>query len=533
MNGFRTLVWVRWRILINSVLKVGALQSLNQILEYAGRILLLFCLGSMSLAATIPLAYAGSRWGLAPDTRPVHYVLLFLFLFWQGAPYLYDAATAKDSFDLQNFLVLPIPPARIASWNVGMAFLDPMVLFFLPGSAAFVLGAATSDLGAGIVLAGTWVAFLALNVPLFHLGATARGASRWAAGALRLGQVVAFGSLGVLATIALSSTRTRPLFEWAPWCLPSGWAAAGLGAALRGGALGTWAATLALLGALGAAAAFLDVRWAVRNAVQGRREGLSGANRKGTGLLGRLGVPILAKELTYLSRSAVVRSAIFFSVAATGGYFAMRLAFPTLGLKPLAGRTATIYLACLLLAQSQFLDRYARNHWGWDEGGVRAYLSGPVRILDVVRWKMAAAFAVCSFSLVLALVLFLVLVGSPDPRDVAFTAGGAVAVAVYHFGHGALASAWFPRAEKFAGSRKGHRPNTFEAFLGSAFRVPFYALLGGAIHLYAKSPPTGFAALGLVLAVSGGAAYGFSALAASFLERRPEFLTEAVARPPE
>ncbi len=525
MTELRTLLWLRYRLLVNST------RTIPQIMEKLAKILMYCAIAALSVMCAVVFGFLAYHWVLDPQPHPLHIMLLGLFVFWQICPQLAKLTDGVDLFDLRRYLILPIAPERIATCNSRLTFSEPMVLFFVPGFLAFTIGGLIASTGAGLLIGLTALTFLACNATLLHLSRTARHALQ---GRGRLLQACMFVGILVPSIAAAYGLSYGNSPNWIPRAavltLPSGWAAAGLASVVITGRVHWWLLSIAAMWLLAAGAERLDVRWSVEHAVLARDSGPSGVNREGSGIPGRLRNAVIGKELTYLLRSNLARDGLLLSMLPLPYAIFRLLAKDLPALRPVHGLTG---LALLFLFFLAIFDRYSRNHWGWDGAGVRAYFLAPVTPQQVIRGKIMAALILFAGLAALSLLLYLRLVYLPAPLDLAFIVGTATAALIFHLAEGSLTSLWFARSDDMTRSDKQTRGSVLASLLRGLIRTPFYLLLGGSAFLYFSTGPIGFLGLGIAMLAAIGLTAWLPIVVAGLLRWKPEKVIDVVCKKPD
>ncbi len=177
----RAFVWLRWRMLLNSLEKTGArdrLERFSLAIERLGPIMAaVFMIPSVLALAAIASAVG---YGLGRGDQPsflfaaMRYLLLFVPIASIVGPLFLPAA---DRTNPVRLLLLPIPrrtlyaaQAATALGDVWVVLMLPIVLFLPIGlAAAGALGAAVIVLAAGVIFLAVVVGLSALATSVLHL----------------------------------------------------------------------------------------------------------------------------------------------------------------------------------------------------------------------------------------------------------------------------------------------------------------------------------------------------------------------------
>lgn len=177
----RAFAWMRWRILVNSLEKTGARDTVERFslaIEHITPILLLVLLVPSALVLAGVAGYSGYE--LAAQSRTlvpfefIRYLLLALTGFAIVGPILVPAA---DRTNAVRLLLLPIPPRALYVAQLGSTLTDPWTLMMLPVALALPVGvlaggapvAALTALAAGLLFIFTISGITALITTILHL----------------------------------------------------------------------------------------------------------------------------------------------------------------------------------------------------------------------------------------------------------------------------------------------------------------------------------------------------------------------------
>lgn len=376
----------------------------------------------------------------------------------------------RESFDLRRMLVYPVTPALTWTYELLAGLIgDPFSMFW-----SFLLAGALA--GAGLARPGGWVLLLALVHLLFALGTVCLVSllQELLARALRVRRVrevgVAAIYLGCLLVLLHVGTgglrglwRLMGTFYGVRWLVyPPALADRAAGLLYNRELLAAlpWiaaqAATLALT-------AWASYRLALADALAGA-EGVrvrGDAGGSGWPIPGRVG-PILEKELKYLLRHPLmaVLALVIPGLAAILGWAGLPLKLD--GAQELLAALPLFAFALYTLLVTQVVWI---NAFGWDRGGARLWFLAPVRPVDVLRAKNAAA-RVVALGIFAASALALFATGGLPP---AWAILGALAL---HLGAGV----WLVTAGNVVSILNG-RPGSHALQRGASV-APFSALLG-------------------------------------------------------
>jgi hypothetical protein len=172
----RAFLWMRWRVLVNSLERTGARDTLERFsvaIDKLGPIIALVLLIPSSLALLVVGMIAG--FGLATGDWPIaievirYFLLLGLALTVIGPIIL----PTRDSGSVVRFLLLPIPRISLYVGQMAGAIADPWIVLMVP----VVLGVGIG-LAVGLSFIGALVAFAAgAAFLLFVLGLTSLASS--------------------------------------------------------------------------------------------------------------------------------------------------------------------------------------------------------------------------------------------------------------------------------------------------------------------------------------------------------------------
>lgn len=433
---------------------------------------------AVMLVLAVPVGIAMAALGTGPAAwRAVRYGSLVqlaasgLFIgIWSSWTALGLTLNDRESFDLRRMLVYPVSPALTFVYEQVAALVgDPFSLFW----SLLLFGAFG---GAALARPGAWLVMLALTHVLFAFGTVCMVSllQELLARALRMRRVRELGVAAIyigclLVAVHVSTGGARGVWQVMLTLTELRWAAypAALAseAALRlyhGESLHAlpWIAGQALAVLLTGWAAY---RLALADALAGGAGGQGSGAAGGLGwrIPGRMG-PILEKELKYLLRHPLM-SVLGLVVPALAGIIGWAgLPIPLPGAPELSGAMPLFAFALytLLVTQTVWL-----NAFGWDRGAARTWFLAPVRAVDVLRAKNAAARLV-SFGIFTACAVAL-FVTAPLPPAWALLAALAL-----HLGAGG----WFVTAGNLVSILSG-RPGSHTLQRGASV-APFSALLG-------------------------------------------------------
>jgi ABC-2 type transport system permease protein len=379
----------------------------------------------------------------------------------------------RESFDLRRMLVYPVTPALTWVYELAAGLVgDPFSVFWSLLLAGALVGAA-------VARPGGWVLLLALVYLLFAVGTVCLVAllQELLARALRVKRVRELGVAAVylgflLVMVHVGTGGLRGLWrmlgslQLARWVVyPAALADAGAGLLYRR----ELAAALPWIAAQVAAVALTG--WAsYRLALADALAGVEGVHVRGAAagsgwrIPGRLG-PILEKELKYLLRHPLVAvlALVVPGVAAVLGW--ARLPVALAGASELATAIPLFAFALYTLLVTQVVWI---NAFGWDGGGARLWFLAPVRGVDVLRAKNAAA-RILALAIFAASALALFATGGVPPAWVL------LAALALHLGAGG----WLVTAGNVVSILNG-RPGSHALQRGASV-APFSALLGLAI----------------------------------------------------
>ena len=173
---FRAFLWMRWRVLVNSLERTGARDTLERFsvaIEKLGPIMALILLVPSGLALfglsmTAGFGVATGSW-LLPMQLIRFFLLLGLALTIVGPIVL----PTRDSGNVVRLLLLPIPRAALYASQVMAALADPWIVLMVPVLVGVPIGLAVGlQFGTALVALAAGTAFL-----LFILGLTSLAAS--------------------------------------------------------------------------------------------------------------------------------------------------------------------------------------------------------------------------------------------------------------------------------------------------------------------------------------------------------------------
>ena len=233
LNILRAFAWMRWRVLVNSLERTGARDTLERLsiaVEQIGPLLAaaLFIPSAFGLAALS--GYAGYALGSAPDRIPVMFeVLRFLLLAAVAlsivGPIMLPASERTNAVRL---LLLPIPRSVLYIAQAASALTDPWNLLVVPMVLAFPVGLALSGALASslvAIVAGALLLVVLLGLSsvvtlVLHLAMRDRRRGEW----LVLAFIVVLPLAAMLPSlIQLEGRRERsqrqsePRAEMMPW----------------------------------------------------------------------------------------------------------------------------------------------------------------------------------------------------------------------------------------------------------------------------------------------------------------------------
>ena len=177
MKGIlRAFLWMRWRVLINSLERTGARDTLERFsvaVEKLGPIIALVLLIPTSLALlvlgmTAGFGLANGQWAIAIEA--IRYFLLLSLVLTVIGPVILPT---RDSGSVVRLLLLPIPRLALYAGQMAGSIADPWILLVVP----IVLGVAIG-LAVGLSFGAAAVALAAgLALLLFLMGLTALASS--------------------------------------------------------------------------------------------------------------------------------------------------------------------------------------------------------------------------------------------------------------------------------------------------------------------------------------------------------------------
>src|SRR5438874_1147073 len=217
---FRAFLWLRWRVLVNSLERTGARDTIERFslaTEKLGPIMALVLLvpSSFALAALGLIAGHGTATGewLLPMAL-VRYFLLASTAFTLIGPIILPM---RDGGNAIRFLLLPIPRLALYMAHVTAALADPWVLLTMPPLATIPIGLAAGGRllsAASALIAGT--AFLLIIIGLTSLISSAIHLllrDRRRSDLVMLFLVVALPMLGLVPTIVTAQRASERIAE--------------------------------------------------------------------------------------------------------------------------------------------------------------------------------------------------------------------------------------------------------------------------------------------------------------------------------
>lgn len=200
LNILRAFAWIRWRVLINSLEKSGARDTVERFslaIEHIGPIILALVMIPTALAFAGVAGYTGYHLASGAQTLVAFEFLRYLLLAATAltivGPILVPAA---DRTNPVRLLLLPIPPRALYVAQAAGAVADPWALMVMPILVALAVGllaggaavAAAIALVAGLLLMVALLGMSALTTTLLHLLLRDR----------RRGELIALGFIVIL-----------------------------------------------------------------------------------------------------------------------------------------------------------------------------------------------------------------------------------------------------------------------------------------------------------------------------------------------
>ena len=180
MRIVRAFIWLRWRVLVNSLERTGArdaVERLSLAVENLGPIIALLLLvpsaiGMGILGATAGFGLATSAWSVPFEA--LRYLLLAALVFSVIGPI---ALPSRDAGNPVRYLLLPVPRALLYGAHLVGAIADPWILLTMPAVLGVAIGlliggrivAALLALAAGVVFVVALVAVSSLTSSVIHI----------------------------------------------------------------------------------------------------------------------------------------------------------------------------------------------------------------------------------------------------------------------------------------------------------------------------------------------------------------------------
>ena len=214
----RAFAWMRWRVLVNSLERTGARDTLERMslaVEQIGPLLAAALLIPSALGLAALSGYAGYTFGSAPARVPVmfevlRYLLLVAVALSIVGPIMLPAGERTNAVRL---LLLPIPRPVLYVAQTASALTDPWNLLVVPMIVAFPVGLAIGGalasslvaIGAGALLLVVLLGLSSLATLLLHLAMRDRRRGEL----LVLGLVVVLPLIAMLPTLMLAEDRRQ------------------------------------------------------------------------------------------------------------------------------------------------------------------------------------------------------------------------------------------------------------------------------------------------------------------------------------
>ena len=405
MSQFFALVWLKWRLMRNSLRSRRA--AVGQLAALAGLSAGLL----LSLLLAFALGAAAYAFNLSPDEPPAEgagvdaFVFLFFvftmaFVTWALMPL---ALGGGSRFEPGRMLLYPVSLGKLFAFDLLSDLSSLTAVFAVPSLISMGLGA---GLAAGRVWAGLLVALAAAAfglglAKLLSVGVGALMRRRRTRGETLLALLGAVLGLtgALLGQLAPLMGRYAHYFESAAWT-PPGAAARALTRGLRPGGEAAFAGSLALLALYGAACVLLAFRVARRTALGGgggRRapkpataltagaathvEAAAGVGHAGwrLPLVSSELSAVFEKEMRYAARNAQLRVIVLMAVGLT---VVVRLSVSrgagagAFGVtSPYAEGAGTVFTVLYIF---MMMSPLTTNLFGYDGAGMRAMVLAPV-----------------------------------------------------------------------------------------------------------------------------------------------------------
>lgn len=320
----------------------------------------------------------------------LHFILLFVFLFWISTSLVYGAKSAFIS-DITKFLIYPIPPWHIYLLNLVAGLLD--LRMFIVTSIFFGMAFALR-LMEELLLTLLWfviliifslvtVALIQLMDCVLHLGLNRR---RWL---IVLG---ALGSIFLVLVVKGDSFDPVNILKYLLF-LPSGLAADGLLSLHRGDYARFFSLSLSGLLAYLGAVGYLDYRLAVRVRTTGTQEGaekrlnllevIEGLVAHIFPILPDETIAFVAKDMIYTIRNNRIRLSYAFVLLFTI-YLISTLHSHSIG-------DPEFFILTLLIASTFMIpSAFAPNFFAFEGTGIKNYFIAPLKTVTIVQTKLIA-----------------------------------------------------------------------------------------------------------------------------------------------
>ena len=493
MSQFYALVWLKWRLVRNSMRSRRAVAgrvatALGLLLGLA---LSLFIAAAVGAGAYFLAAHAGRGSGEAEQWRAGFVVLLFLFTVAFAMWALMPVALGGGSrFEPTRMLLYPVSLGKLFAFDFLSDLAGLTSIFVIPSIIALGagVGLGRGRLAAGLAVSGAAVAFGLSFAKLLSVGVGALMRARRTRGETVLALLgAALGMTGVLMG------QLMPLLErnvdrlgWARWT-PPGAAAWALARGLFAGDAAALAASLLTLGLYAAACVLLAYRVARRTAL-----GLGGGGRakrraapsaqgaaSGAGAYAGWRLPfaspqfsaLLEKELRYALRNAQLRVIALMAVGLT----------VVLRMGPAGGRTSRLWGRLPPYAEGagavfsvvyicMLLSPVSTNLFGYDGAGMRAVVLSPASRRTVLLAKNAAVALISLLLVAVGVFVGGLFLGDLTPATLLFALLAYVTTAALFAPVGNWLSLQFPKRVEF-----GKRMN--RSGVAGLLLVPVFFLL--------------------------------------------------------